>query len=404
MSKVSTIIIAGKNELPVQVIEYLLVEYAKLNIKVIPAQSDDGKHSWQRSLKKFCKDNKVEMITLDESFLLSNSIFLSLEFDKIIAPEKFSCVGLFNIHFSYLPMYKGMYTSALPLLHGQSYSGVSLHSIDSGIDTGDIIDQRKICINNIMNARLLYLNYVDVGVELVKNNLESLINNSYVAERQNYEGSTYFSKSSIDYSKLSLDLNRTAWQVYNNVRAFSFRCYQLLKFKGKSISFCKILNSKSECRPGVVLEEAESFLKVSTVDYDVMLIVDELDLLLKEAASGNLPSVIRILELNPSLLFEKNEKGWGAIIVAAYNGQLETVSYLVDIGANVNDQNVNGTTVLMYAKNYCVEQGDFDLMVYLISEGAKADIADYSGKTIHDYMDGSNDILARVFLTKSKDK
>ena len=67
--------------------------------------------------------------------------FISLEFDKIINTSLFKTTNLFNIHFSLLPRYKGMYTSILPILNGDKISGVTLHKIDRGIDTGDIIDK-----------------------------------------------------------------------------------------------------------------------------------------------------------------------------------------------------------------------------------------------------------------------
>ena len=60
-------------------------------------------------------------------------------------PKNFLNARLYNIHFSYLPAYKGMFTSALPIKNGEVDSGVTLHKIESGIDTGDIIDQIKFC-------------------------------------------------------------------------------------------------------------------------------------------------------------------------------------------------------------------------------------------------------------------
>ena len=68
-------------------------------------------------------------------------MFISLEYHRLIDPLKFVTSKLYNPHFSLLPAYKGMYTSALPLLNDEKDAGVTLHHIDSGIDTGDIIDQ-----------------------------------------------------------------------------------------------------------------------------------------------------------------------------------------------------------------------------------------------------------------------
>ena len=66
-----------------------------------------------------------------------------IEFDQIIKPTEFRSNRLFNIHFSYLPEFKGMYTSAIPILQGSTHTGVTLHGIDQGIDTGPIIAQEK---------------------------------------------------------------------------------------------------------------------------------------------------------------------------------------------------------------------------------------------------------------------
>ena len=58
---------------------------------------------------------------------------------EIIKTKNFKSNKLFNLHFSLLPSYKGMHTSAFPILNGEKYSGVTIHKIDNGIDTGDII-------------------------------------------------------------------------------------------------------------------------------------------------------------------------------------------------------------------------------------------------------------------------
>ena len=42
-----------------------------------------------------------------------------------------------------MPKYRGCHTNFYQILNGEKYSGVSLHKIDKGIDTGDIIDQVK---------------------------------------------------------------------------------------------------------------------------------------------------------------------------------------------------------------------------------------------------------------------
>ena len=104
------ICIAGKNNIAVSVCSYLLKKYPDIPILVVKNRTDNGTDSFQRSFWKFANDNNLPMKELEDVYSIPDLIFLSLEFDRIIYPERFSSSKLFNIHFSLLPAYKGMYT------------------------------------------------------------------------------------------------------------------------------------------------------------------------------------------------------------------------------------------------------------------------------------------------------
>lgn len=134
--------IAGKNEIAIFGVELLLKSGISRDKIVACCNSNDtGINGWQPSFRNYCIRNNILVLHLEEIYNLVALVFISLEFDKIIKISKFRSRALFNIHFSLLPEYKGMYTSAMPILEGREYSGVTLHKLDEGIDTGDIIDQ-----------------------------------------------------------------------------------------------------------------------------------------------------------------------------------------------------------------------------------------------------------------------
>lgn len=56
-------------------------------------------------------------------------------------------VGSWNIHKSYLPYNRGMAPSFFALLNDDAHAGVTLHVLEKGFDTGAIVDQRKVSIN-----------------------------------------------------------------------------------------------------------------------------------------------------------------------------------------------------------------------------------------------------------------
>lgn len=266
------ICIAGKNDISVNVLEYLLErKNDRYELGIVCNQNESGIDSWQKSLRCFAEKRNVKEYTLQEMYGIRELLFLSLEFDKIIDPDKFVDARLFNIHFSLLPQYRGMYTSALPILHGNNKSGVTLHKIDSGIDTGDIIAQRTITLEEDDTSRDLYFRCIKEGTELVIQNIDKLINGDFVAWPQKKEGATYFGRDEIDYSNLKIDLNRTAEQVKNQIRAFYFPEYQYPKVYGKNIRKAVITDRRSKKKPGEIIEETDGYIIVSTIDYDVIL-------------------------------------------------------------------------------------------------------------------------------------
>lgn len=55
-------------------------------------------------------------------------------------------LGTWNLHKSYLPHYRGMAPSFYALLDGASHAGATLHRMDAGFDTGDIVAQSDVPI------------------------------------------------------------------------------------------------------------------------------------------------------------------------------------------------------------------------------------------------------------------
>ena len=100
------ICLAGKNEIAIFVLNLLLERVDKKKIRVLCNSTDMGFDTWQPSLLKAAKKNDISVISLKDCYDIDNQIFLSMEFDKLIDPKKFSNANLFNVHFSNLPSYK----------------------------------------------------------------------------------------------------------------------------------------------------------------------------------------------------------------------------------------------------------------------------------------------------------
>jgi methionyl-tRNA formyltransferase len=263
-------IIAGKNNIACDCVQYLITHYTDTTIYIIP--NTDSCCTWQRSLTITALENNIQIITLEEAYMLDNCIFISCEYDKIINPKQFRTDKLYNIHFSKLPKYKGMYTSCLPILYNEHETGVTLHKIDKGIDTGDIIDQITFPILASDVASDLYNKYTIYGFELFKNNINNLITGNFISTAQSSVNSSYYSKHTIDFKNILIDYKKTANEIKNQIHAYSFIYYQLPLFKDIQIIRAEILPDKSIGKLKEIVKETDDYIVINTIDYNIKLI------------------------------------------------------------------------------------------------------------------------------------
>lgn len=378
--------IAGKNNIAINVLAYILQkENRDYELGIVCNRTETGIDGWQRSFRKYAMCFGIKEYQLDDLYDMENLVFVSLEFDQIVKPEKFKDARLYNIHFSLLPAYKGMYTSAIPLLNGEQKTGVTFHCIDAGIDTGDIIAQKEFSIDKNHTARDVYFSYLKHGTELVIKHIDDVINNHVTAKKQPAEGSTYYSKKAIDYSNLQINLQQTAENISNQLRAFNFREYQMPKVHGRTIIACKILNEATRKKPGTILESSDYEMTISTVDYDMVLYYDRFEELMPACEQGNLELVKEICKI-PRHINDKNDRGWTPLIVATYNGHVDIVKYLISAGADIYATNHNGTNLLMYAKESFLRTGNREIFKLFWSLGLSAEQKDFYGKNLTEYL------------------
>lgn len=378
------ICIAGKNNIAVEITQYLQT-LGYMNICVVPNSTDDGTGGFQRSFKKYALQKNIPIKTLEEVYKIKNLIFLSLEFNKIVDPEKFLTKQIYNIHFSLLPKYKGMYTSYWPIRNGEKTTGVTLHRIAKGIDTGDIIAQEEFEIKPFDTCKDVYLNYIKHGTVLVKRYLPKILQNKIICKPQKSNESTYYGRNSVNYENISIDLVDTANGIKNQIRALVFREFQLPKINGKEVTHCLITSEVSREKPGTILQEDHWFYKIATIDYNLYVYKDAIEHILSLCQKENCKELQWFIDRSYDIN-DQNSKGWTPLIVASYHGQYEVVKRLIEHGACISKTNYKGTTPLMYAKDYAFSTNDFKTAQLLFKCGASISQKDYNDKSLKDYI------------------
>jgi methionyl-tRNA formyltransferase len=133
------------------------------------------------------------------------NIFISVLYDKIIKQDFIQNRKCFNFHPGILPEYRGAGCASWVIINGEKESGVTLHYIDSGIDTGDIINISKFPVNKNDTAYDVNEKALSTVFESFVDNFHYLLVGCIIATKQQVdEGKTYYRKD-LDKAK---DLTR----------------------------------------------------------------------------------------------------------------------------------------------------------------------------------------------------
>lgn len=109
-----------------------------------------------------------------------------VSFGKIIPERIFSlpAMGCFNVHFSLLPQYRGASPVQQALIDGQTKTGVTTFYIDKGLDSGNIILQDFMDINDNDTSETLFDKLISLGISTMNKTLEMLNNGQCLAKPQ----------------------------------------------------------------------------------------------------------------------------------------------------------------------------------------------------------------------------
>ncbi len=172
------------------------------------------------SVPVLCANNKLELNKLLESTKFNSKIAVLIDFGIIVSSDVISTfpLGIINSHFSRLPEWRGADPITYSILSGQKSTGVTLMLIDEGMDTGKILTQKSIPINNNdsteLTDRLIKLSdsLLNKYLPLYSDGLISPRNQSHP------ERATYSSKLSKEDGKI--DWNKTAEVIEREIRAY----------------------------------------------------------------------------------------------------------------------------------------------------------------------------------------
>ena len=161
----------------------------------------------------------------DEKFIvelraLQPDIIIVAAYGQILPPAILDLprLGCLNVHTSLLPKYRGAAPIQWAIANGDTETGVTIMKMDEGLDTGDILVQRRIPIRPEDDSVTLHDRLACLGAELLIQTIPDYIAGKIRPVPQPAEGASYAPK--IKKEDGHIDWNQPAQTILNRLRAF----------------------------------------------------------------------------------------------------------------------------------------------------------------------------------------
>ena len=171
---------------------------------------------------------------LDQIKNLNPSLMIVVAFKKL--PSKLynlATYGAVNIHASLLPKYRGAAPIHHAILNGDSETGVTTFQINDKIDTGNIIFQAKINIENNETIGMLWTKLSYLGQDVIIKTLDQIDSGKINYISQDNKFATNAPK--ITTVDLLINWKDSATNIQNKIRAFSPKPGAYTTLNGKRI-------------------------------------------------------------------------------------------------------------------------------------------------------------------------
>lgn len=202
----------------------------KHDIVAVITQSDKPKGRGYKiqfsPVKNFALEHNLNLLqpkTLkDENLLnqlksLNTDFFIVAAYGKII-PENILQIPKYfsiNVHASLLPKYRGAAPIQHAIINGETVTGVTIMRMDKGMDTGDIISQKKCNISFEDTYGTLYNKLSLLGSNELTETLNQINNIEF--KKQDSSLATYAPIITKDFCHI--DWSKTSLEILNFVRA-----------------------------------------------------------------------------------------------------------------------------------------------------------------------------------------
>jgi len=254
----SKVIVFGYDELLLASLEFISQTQTEIVAVVFPSNRKDWRANTVRQIvtdKGFLileQPPSADIAEFAEKIRQINPDLIYVWSYPMILPEeiiKIPRYGSINLHIGLLPEYRGTNGVRWALLNGEEQTGVTIHFMDSGIDTGSVISRILFPITADDNILSLMQKSKTAGLHLLKHCWQQIASGRANAVNQdeskaNYYSAKMFIPETIDWSKSNIEIHNLirasvapfpgVYTFWNGLKVFIKKSIPLQNFKLKS--------------------------------------------------------------------------------------------------------------------------------------------------------------------------
>jgi methionyl-tRNA formyltransferase len=193
---------------------------------------------------------------LDEIISLNADLIITAAFGQLLPKELLDAptLGCINVHASLLPKYRGGAPIHKAVMNGETETGVTIMYMVEKLDAGDMISQVSVPINDTDDTGTLFDVLSEAGVELLKNTLPSILDETN--ERIIQDESLVTFARNISREEERIDWTKGGKEIYDKIRGLHPWpvAYSVFQDANVKIWWSEKVETSSDAEPGTIID------------------------------------------------------------------------------------------------------------------------------------------------------
>lgn len=188
-------------------------------------------------------------------------------------------MGTINVHGSLLPQYRGAAPINWAVINGEKTTGVSTFKLQHAIDTGNILLQASMPINDNETAGEVHDRMKNLGAELLVKTVTGLVDGTIHEQPQPTDEGQLKHAPKIFTETCQIDWNHSAESIHNQIRGLSPFPGAFTQLHGKML---KVFESSFSTEahhqtPGSIDSDGKTYIRYAAIDGWVNILTLQLE-------------------------------------------------------------------------------------------------------------------------------